>query len=137
MERDYVEENINKDCLFEISKHIIIGSVWKSWIMVNKSIYNVSLKFPNKKIELANKTLTLLSLAPHWDWVYLQKSHFINFVEANPTKSCWYALSRNPFITWEFVQNNPDKPWSWYWLKQSVYYVGNRAKQPYKVLGLG
>ena len=32
------------------------------------------------------------------------------------TKSRWRYLSRNPNITWNIVQQYPDKPWDWYYL---------------------
>ena len=25
----------------------------------------------------------------------------------------WFMVSHNPNITWEFIQNNPDKEWDW------------------------
>ena len=31
----------------------------------------------------------------------------------------WLALSINPNITFEFVKDNPDKPWNWTYLSQN------------------
>ena len=48
------------------------------------------------------------------------------FVQQNPDKPWSYGnvysnngLSRNPNITWEIVQQNPDKPWNYYRLSQN------------------
>ena len=31
----------------------------------------------------------------------------------------WYSLSKNPQVTWDIVQANPDKPWDWRWLSRN------------------
>ena len=93
-------ETLPHDCLAEISKQINTGSSWKSWVITNKCHNKVSLQFPNKGIELANKIRTLLKLLPTESWN-------------------WQGLSCNPSITWEIVQNNPKKPWDWNWLSRN------------------
>ncbi len=85
-----------KDCVAEITNKIDTGSAWKSWISVSKLTNNISRRYPMKKFDLANKWLTLLKLFPNKPWVWYR-----------------YWLSANPAITWEFVQNNPDKLWDW------------------------
>ena len=40
--------------------------------------------------------------------------YYFDFVKNNPDKPWnWYALSGNPNITWDIVRDNPDKPWEW------------------------
>ena len=35
-------------------------------------------------------------------------------IQNNPDKEwCWYYISLNPNITWDIIQNNPDKDWHW------------------------
>ena len=42
---------------------------------------------------------------------------FFEFVMENPDKPWnWYWLSANPNITMEIVAANPDAPWDWSWL---------------------
>ena len=45
------------------------------------------------------------------------------------------ALSSNPNITWTVVNNNPDKPWRWYWLSRNPNItwdiVGNNPDKPW------
>ena len=31
----------------------------------------------------------------------------------------WDSLSRNPNITWDIVETNPDTPWNWYALSSN------------------
>jgi hypothetical protein len=41
-------------------------------------------------------------------------------VQANPDKPwCFFWLSKNPNITWEIVQANPDKPWNFKMLSKN------------------
>jgi hypothetical protein len=37
----------------------------------------------------------------------------------------WGRISLNPNITWEFVQNNADKPWDWGYLSQNKFKKSN------------
>ena len=36
------------------------------------------------------------------------------FVLKYEDKIEWVEISRNPNITWDIVESNPDKPWNWY-----------------------
>jgi len=58
----------------------------------------------------------------HWNWYSLSKNPQVTWdiVQANPDKQWdWGCLSRNPNITWDIVQANPDKPWDWRWLSRN------------------
>ena len=51
-----------------------------------------------------------------WDFDMLSKNPNITWdiVQANPDEDwCFYTLSENPNITWEIVKANPDKPWNY------------------------
>jgi len=38
----------------------------------------------------------------------------MDIIRENPDKSWnWFAISRNPNITWDIIRENPDKPWYW------------------------
>ena len=38
-----------------------------------------------------------------------------DIIQNNPDKPwVWDGISSNPNITWDIIQNNPDKPWNWY-----------------------
>ena len=43
----------------------------------------------------------------------------ISVVLPNSTKTLYRWLSDNPNITWDIVQNNPDKPWDYRWLSNN------------------
>jgi hypothetical protein len=46
--------------------------------------------------------------------------YYFNFIKNNPDKPWnWRLLSRNPNITFDIVLKNPDKPWDWRWLSQN------------------
>ena len=38
---------------------------------------------------------------------------YCKFICDNEDKIDWKWMSKNPNITWEIIQNNPDKNWSW------------------------
>ena len=39
------------------------------------------------------------------------------------------CLSYNPNITWDIIQNNPNKDWDWNWISiKSKYNMGNNSK---------
>ncbi len=40
----------------------------------------------------------------------------------------WKSINYNPNITWEIVQNNPDKPWNYFWLSLNTM---EKAKNNY------
>ena len=44
------------------------------------------------------------------------EQQFRIWVKNNEENIKWSYLSKNTNITWDIVENNPDKPWSWYWL---------------------
>jgi len=33
----------------------------------------------------------------------------------------WFYISRNPNITMEMIENNPDKPWDWDWVSENKF----------------
>ena len=44
------------------------------------------------------------------------KKHVIERQNDKDAKWDWYAISKNPIITWEIVTSNPDIPWNWWGL---------------------
>ncbi len=55
-----------------------------------------------------------------WDWYQLCRNPMITWdiLQTNPDKPrSWWALSYNPNITYDIVEANPGKPWSWEVLK--------------------
>lgn len=56
------------------------------------------------------------------DYLYLSANPNITWeiIQNNPDKPWnYYHLSSNPIITWEIIQNNPDKPWSYRCLSEN------------------
>ena len=50
----------------------------------------------------------------------LWSQYFWNeFVLKHEDKINWNTLSQSPYITWEIVNENPDKPWKWDWLSEN------------------
>ena len=67
--------------------------------------------------------------------------YYFDFVKNNPDKPWnWYALSGNPNITWDIVRDNPDKPWNWYALSGNPNItwdiVRDNPDKPWKWYGL-
>ena len=56
----------------------------------------------------------------------LEDNELIKLLNTFPDKEWdWYALSRNPNITWNIVEANPNKPWDWDGLSQNLnIYLG-------------
>ena len=51
-----------------------------------------------------------------WCWYGLTRNPIItlDIINTNPNKPWdWCGFSMNPNITWDIVQANPDKPWTW------------------------
>lgn len=56
------------------------------------------------------------------DYIYLSSNPNITWeiIQNNPDKPWnYYHLSANPIITWEIVKNNPDKPWCYRYLSEN------------------
>ncbi len=45
-----------------------------------------------------------------------------DIIQDNPDKPWdWLGISRNPNITWKIIQDNPDKNWSWYNISRNKF----------------
>ena len=42
-----------------------------------------------------------------------EKEHYFLYCKKYENKLNWGHISDNPNITWEIIQNNPDKDWHW------------------------
>ena len=42
-----------------------------------------------------------------------EKEHYFLYCKKYKNKLDWWAISANSNITWEIIQNNPDKNWFW------------------------
>ena len=40
----------------------------------------------------------------------------------------WFDISKNPNITWEIIQDNPDKDWGWYGISQNPNITGDTVQ---------
>ena len=50
----------------------------------------------------------------------MYSKYYFDFIKNNPEKPWnWGWLSKNPNITWDIVQANPKKPWDWGWLSEN------------------
>jgi hypothetical protein len=46
----------------------------------------------------------------------------MSFIENNPDKPWnWYWISLNPNITMSDIEKYPDKPWKWYWISSNKF----------------
>ena len=57
-----------------------------------------------------------------WNYIILSQNPNITWeiVQNNPDKDWdYYCLSKNPNITWDIVQQNPDKQWGYSYLSQN------------------
>src|SRR5258708_4326649 len=111
------------DVLPLIFNFINIGSDYKSVLFTCNKWYQFAYS-KDKCHQLCNHLLTLLTLFPNkpWNWGCLSRNPNITweFVQNNPDIPWdWDYLSRNPNITWEIIQNNSDKPWNWGYLSRN------------------
>ena len=49
------------------------------------------------------------------------EQQFRIWVKNNEENIKWSYLSKNTNITWDIVEYNPDKPWSWYFISQNPF----------------
>ena len=43
-----------------------------------------------------------------------------DFIQENPDKPWnWMYISKNPNITWDIIKENPDKPWDWMYISMN------------------
>ena len=50
------------------------------------------------------------------------------FICDNEDKVAWSRLSKNPNITWDIIQNNPDCPWKWWAISYNPNTYTNKCK---------
>src|SRR5271170_285722 len=103
------------EILIVISNHIRLGCTWKAFTQACKNVYKLNTIVAINKY--SNHLTTLLKKYPEWKWdmYWLSRNPNLSwsFVEAHPDWN-WNVneMSYNPNLSWSFVEAHPNWNWS-------------------------
>ena len=61
--------------------------------------------------------------------VHQRQSEYVASILRQETRIEWGGISSHPSITWDIIQQNPDKPWNWRGISQNPNITWNIIQQ--------